>query len=241
MRTDLRELAKLAAPEPPASSGATAAGFATADSSGFVDLSAFSAAEDGANLDSWVERELARAGGKTKAGAELSAGSMAPVAMASLLGPERAAADARPRKRGWVYTAMGILGVAAVASLAVTLSRHAPQTTRTLPQSDVAAPAVAPPVAAAAPATSEAAVDTAPTGVASAAPVAVTASPLDPAPSSSSRKHAATRWHGAPAAAAAAAPAAVAKVSIPAAKSGGGGSDSLMDLMRASINSKKIF
>jgi hypothetical protein len=251
MRTDLRELAELAklpAPDPPASSSA-APGFATADSSGFVDLSAFSTADDGAGLDGWVERELARAGGKTKAGTVLSAGSMAPVAMASLLGPEPASADARPRKRGWVYTTLGIVGVAAVAGLAVILARHAPHSGGTRPQPVLASPAVAsavaPPGAAV---TTAAAADTAPAAVDSSPPPAMTVAP--PAPTSSPKKHTATRWHGIPAAAAVAPPAAVAarpattpapaKVSIPAAKSGGGGGDSLMDMMRASINSKKI-
>jgi hypothetical protein len=250
MRTDLRELAelaKLAAPDPPASSSAAPAGFATADSSGFVDLSAFSTADDGAGLDGWVERELARAGGKTKAGTVLSAGSMAPVAMASLLGPEPASADARPRKRGWAYTTLGVVGVAAVAALAVTLARHAPHSAGTLPQPVLASPAVAPALAPpGAPAATAAAVDTAPAAVDSTAPAAVTVS--SPASTSSSKRHAATRWHGGPSAGAAStavaarppATPAPAKVAIPAAKSGGGGGDSLMDMMRASINSKKV-
>ncbi len=242
LSTDLRALAKLAS-----SDGAPAPhAFESADSSGFVDLSAFSAADDANDMDSWVERELARAGGRAKGGAMLTPGSMAPVAMASLLGEaETVDTGAGARKRGWVYTGLGLFGAAVVAVLAVTLARHPPPPAKNLPQADVAA--AAPQPASFAPAASLQDVPAAaPTPVASApaAPLAVTVSAPNPTPTS--KKHP-TRWHGSPAAAAApvavathpAPPPAAAKVTIPAAKGGGGSGDSLMDMMRASINTPK--
>ena len=51
MSHDLRELAKVAKP-----AGSPGHAFDTADSSGYVDLSAFSTSDAG-----WVDRELARA------------------------------------------------------------------------------------------------------------------------------------------------------------------------------------
>src|ERR1700722_7488615 len=75
-RNDLREIAKLANH-----------GFGSADSSGYVDLSAFSA-QDG----NWIDRELGRASGgpspsnfPSSPGRILTAGSMAPVALEALL------------------------------------------------------------------------------------------------------------------------------------------------------------
>jgi hypothetical protein len=243
LRTDLRELAKLAGadstPAPPHT-------LDSADSSGFIDLSAFSASDSAGDMDSWVERELARAGGRTKGGAVLTAGSMAPVAMASLLGePEAVDADAvaGARKRGWVYTGLGLVGAAVVAVLAVALARHAPPSAKSAPQADVAAAAAQPAPGTPAAAPQDAPAAPTPVASASAAPIAVTVSAPDPTPTS--KKHP-PRWHGgsaaaaAPVAAAAAHPApAPAKVTIPAPKSGGGGGDSLMDLMRASINAPK--
>jgi len=236
LRTDLRELAKLAGSDSTPAPHA----FESADSSGFVDLSGFSAADDsGTSLDTWVERELARAGGRAKGGAVLTPGSMAPVAMSSLLG-EAEPVDRGARKRGWVYTGLGLAGAAVVGVLAVALARHAPPSAKNAPQTEVAAAAPQP---AAPPAATprEAPAASAPVATTSAAPIAVTVSAPDPAPAS--KKHPA-RWHASPAATAA--PAAVAaarpapaKVTIPAAKSGGGGGDSLMDMMRASINTPK--
>lgn len=246
LRTDFRELAKLAGSD---STPAPHAALESADSSGFINLSAFSAGDDANDMDGWVERELARAGGRAKGGALLTAGSMAPVAMASLLADAEAVETlAGARKRGWVYTGLGLFGAAVVAVLAVALARHAPTHAKNTPQVDVAAAAAAPtsPVAAAAAPHDAPAV---PSTAASApvAPIAVTVSAPDPTPTS--KKHAARR-HGSPAAAAApvaaarpaptpvqAAAPAPAKVTVPPAKSGGG--DALMDLMRASINSPK--
>jgi hypothetical protein len=233
MRTDLRELAKLAVPD----SSPTSHAFETADSSGYVDLSAFSATDD-----SWVERELARAGGRAKGGATLAAGSMAPVAMSSLLDAEPADTGAASRKRGWVYTGLGLAGTAVVAILAVAVARHAPPSTKNAAHGE--------PAVAAQPALAPATPPAAPGPVTSAAtpPIDVMVSAPDNAPAS--KKHEAAHWRGASAAAvtptapvaAATRPAQAAtpaKVTLPPPKSGGGGGDSLIDLMRASINAPK--
>jgi hypothetical protein len=232
MRNDLRELAKLASP-PAAESSATPHAFQTADSSGYVDLSAFSATDD-----DWVDRELARASGRTKGGAVLTPGSMAPVEMSSLIDAGPADTATASRKRSRVFTALALAGVAAVAALAVVLARHAPPSAKNAVPAETATPTAAgvapPPVAdTAAPATTPplAAV------TASAAPIAVS-SPDDPPPGS--KKHAAYRGHAAaPAAATHAAAAAPRPAAVPPPHTGGGGGDSLMDLMKASINGPK--
>jgi hypothetical protein len=231
MRHDLRELAKLAAPSDPNATLPHGHGFETADSSGYVDLSAFSSTDEG-----WIEKELARSSGRAQGGAVLTPGSMAPVAMTALLDaePETPAASG---KRSRVYWSLAVGGVAVVAALAVVLARHRPPPTSSASLGETAAPSVAPaapPVATPAPssATTEA---PQPVASASAAAPAVTVSARDPSPAS--KKHAA-RTHGASHSAPAAhAAVATRTVSIPPAKSAGG--DSLMDLMRASIGSKK--
>ncbi len=253
MRHDLRELAKMASPTAaPPSDHTPHNTFATADSSGFVDLSAFSATDE-----DWVEKELERSrrGDRAKGGAVLAAGSMAPVAMTALLAEADAAEEQKPKRRGWVSWTFTLTGVAALAALAVTIAKHPPPGVRTLLHPAAPPPAVAnaapilmspvapvPPPAAAAPATP----DPVPAASAS-APLAVTVAAPDNTPPT--KKKAGARWHGssaaaspapaspAPARAAAATPA---PAVIPKAKSGGGGSgDSLMDLMKASINSSK--
>ncbi len=229
MRHDLRELAKLASPTESGAPSSHGHGFQSADSSGYVDLSAFSASDD-----EWIERELARASGRAQGGAVLTPGSMAPVAMTALL-------DAEPDepgtsgKRGRFYWALAVGGVAAVAALAIVLARHRPAPTSVASQAGPMAAAAAPaPPPVATPAPSPATPD-APEAVAStsAAP-AVTVSAPDPSPVS--KKHAA-RTHGARPAPAPHAAVATRPVSIPPAKSAGG--DSLMDMMRASINGSK--
>jgi hypothetical protein len=233
MRHDLRELAKLASPTESGTTPSQGHGFETADSSGYVDLSAFSATDD-----KWIERELARAGGRAQGGAVLTPGSMAPVAMTALL-------DAEPEdtgstgKRGRVYWALAIGGIAAVAALAVVLARHRPAPTSVASQSATMAPAATPaPPPVATPAPSPAVPDAPPAVASASAAPPVTASAPDPSPAS--KKHAA-RAHGArsapPPAPAPHAAVAVRSVSIPPAKSSGG--DSLMDMMRASINGSK--
>ncbi len=227
MRHDLRELAKLANPTEPGAAPSHGHGFETADSSGYVDLSAFSSTDD-----KWIERELARASGRAQGGAVLTPGSMAPVAMTALLDAEPEA-PVGSGKRGRVYWALAIGGVAAVAALAVVLARHRPAPASVASQVETTAAAAAPapaPVATPAPAIPETAQAVA---SASTAP-AVTVSAPDPSPAS--RKHAA-HTHGARPAPAPHAAVATRKVSIPPAKSAGG--DSLMDMMRASINGSK--
>ena len=230
MRHDLRELAKLAGPTESGATPSHGHGFETADSSGYVDLSAFSATDD-----EWIERELARAGGRAQGGAVLTPGSMAPVAMTALLDAEPEATGSSG-KRGRVYWALAIGGVAAVAALAVVLARHRPAPANVASQVETTAPAAAPaPPPVAAPAPSPAIPD-APQAVASTSPSAPTVTVSAPDPSPASRKHAA-RTHGAHHAPAPHAGVTARTVSIPPAKSAGG--DSLMDMMRASINGSK--
>jgi len=221
MRDDLRALARQAAAPKDVPSSAHA--FDSADSSGYVDLSAFSSTDDG-----WVERELARAKGRVV----LTPGSLRPISMEALLVPE--AEEPKPsRTRPWVYSGLGLACACVVAFLAVTMSTHRP----VAPAKAVAeAPAVvSPPPAATAPA-APAAPDATVTAAASATPVAsvVIAAP-DPTPTS--KKHAGARRAmpaSAPAHVAVARAAAPRPVVIPAAKGGGGG-DSLMDAIRASV------
>lgn len=217
MRDDLRALARQAAAPKDVPSSAHA--FESADSSGYVDLSAFSSEDDG-----WVERELARAKGRVV----LTPGSLRPISMEALLVPE--AEETKPsRTRAWVYSGLGLVCAGVVAFLAVTMSRHRPVT----PAKAVAeAPAVVSPP----PATAAPAAPAAPEATASATPVAsvVIAAPPDPMPRS--KKHAGARRAmpaSAPAHVAVARAAAPRPVVIPAAKGGGG--DSLMDAIRASV------
>lgn len=228
MRHDLRELAKLAGPT---DSSATPHGFETADSSGYVDLSAFSATDE-----SWIEKELARASGRAQGGAVLTPGSMAPVAMTALLDAEPEA-PASTRKRGRVYAALFVSGVAAVTALAVVLARHRPPAaTASQAETAPAAAAAAPPIAT--PTASSPAPEPQAAARASAAPPPVAVSTPDPSPGL--KKHGASHAHPAhpaPAAHAATGAAPARPVSIPPAK--GGGNDSLMELMRASINGSK--
>jgi hypothetical protein len=238
LRTDLRELAKLAAP---VSSAPAPHALRSPDSSGYVDLSAFNSTDD---MDGWVERELAASGGRAKGGAVLTPGSMAPVAMSALIdaapGPDETSAGSR--KRGWVYSGLGVVGVAAVAVLAVTLARHPPPFLKSAPQPPAAAATVAPPPPAAMAVTAPIEVASTPAPAPS-VPMAVTVSAPDPGMGAKKKHGAAKHGRGAsvpPAAVAAAArPAqpAPAKVSIPAAHGSGG--DSLMDMMRASVNAPK--
>jgi hypothetical protein len=239
LRTDLRELAKLATPDHGTNSPAPHT-FQSADSSGYVDLSAFSATDDG-NMDGWVERELAAGGGRARGGAVLTPGSMAPVAMSALVDATPDETSAGSRKRGWIYTGLGVVGVAAVAALALALARHPPPFLKNAPQPPVAAAAVAAPPTAA---PTETASTPVPAPSVAAAPMAVTVSAPDPG--LGAKKHPGAKHargaSAAPAAVAAARPAQLAptKVSIPAAHTGGG--DSLMDMMRASVNSpKKVY
>ncbi|HEY6462816.1 MAG TPA: hypothetical protein VIY73_21750 [Polyangiaceae bacterium] len=255
MRNDLRELAKLAAPSAPA----TPHGFDSADSSGYVDLSAFSARDP-----AWVDRELARA----KRGAlppplpgskridALSPASMSPVALESFVLADDTASVRPSRGRRFLVGVGALAGVGLVAFLAVTLARHPPPAAAIPPTTAAAAPSPSPAapatpatetVAAAAPAPSAPAPAGQATTTPDTAPATSTAASTSPSSSSSKKKHASHRFHGAPAAApspvvAAAAekkPAAVRAAVIPASRPTAGGNDSLMDLIKKSVASGK--
>jgi len=237
MCNDLRELARLAKP----GSDSPIHGFDTADSSGYVDLSAFSTSDAG-----WVDRELARARKGAPAplprpGARaidvLTPQSMAPVSLEAFGEPEDTM-SARPSRGRRVLTAvMSLAAVGAVGVLAFTLAKHPP-----------AAPPVEAPTVAAAVAPPPVAVPTPPPAVISAAtmttstPAPVAATPTIPAPRSNaktksvatSRAHAATPAPAAAPARAAALPAVVIPKSKPSS-----GNDSLMDLIKKSVATGK--
>lgn len=260
MRNDLRELARLAKAEGEPSTPSHR--FETADSSGYVDLSAYSATDSG-----WVDRELARAkggGGRSlpppvpQAGRSsgraidaLSPESMAPVALDAFLVADGTAKTRVPRGRRVLYGVLGLASVAGVAALAFVVARHAPPPTT---KAEVAAAVAAPPPA---PATTEQAPPAqtaAGTAPSSAAPPAA-ASPTETAPAASTatakaaagpKKKAppAARAHGAPPAAAARATAAAAaapamKPAVIPPSHGKPSGDSLMDAIRSSVASGK--
>jgi hypothetical protein len=239
MRNDLRELAKLAAPV----AAAPHHGFDDADSSGYVDLSAFSAKDP-----RWVDRELARArvGGppplpppRSAAVGVVTPPSMAPVALESLLEPDETASVRPSRTKRVFYGVAALASVGVVGFLAVALARHPPP-----PAAAVQAP---PPVALEPPPTPAAVPDTATatpvaTSPAPSVTVASVAAPpaTDPASRASAPKGAKTRHaaatRAAPRAATAPSPARAAAarpVSVPASPSGGG--NSLMDLIKQSV------
>ena len=239
MRDDLRQLARMASSDAPSTPHP---GLATADSSGYVDLSALTSIDEAD--EGWVERELARAGARPRTPA-LAPGSMAPVAIASLLQTEPDLARTKAKKRTWVYSGLVFAGVGIVAVLAVAVTRNAPLSLlRRAPQSaPVPAVAAAPPptVAPVAPVAAEAPAP-GPTETASAAPVTPAKATTAAADTAPPKKAAASRAHASPApppaahAAVAAAPRPP-PAAIPAApaKKGGSGGDSLMDMMRASV------
>jgi hypothetical protein len=227
-RQDLQELARLAKSTP-------ASSFKTADSSGYVDLSAFSATDE-----SWVERELERARtgmpapsrGRSGAINALSPESMAPVALSALL--ESPPEPAAPRGRRALYVLAGLASIAAVAALAVSVARNAPPPVKTA-AATVAAPAP-PPATTATP-------DPTPVAAATPAPDTTTATTPTPAattttPRTTSKAQPAKRKIAvAPSHAVAAASQPAARpVVIPQAKSSSG--DSLMDMMKASVKAK---
>jgi hypothetical protein len=254
-RNDLRELAKLAKP----ASGAPSHGFATADSSGYVDLSAFSATDS-----SWVDRELARAkagspplpkGPRPKGRAidALSPESMSPVALESFLVTEDTARTRIPRRRRALYGVLALASVAGVGALAFIVSRHVPPGSPGKAATPVAAAAVAPPAtdtsAAAVPApppalpapaapTDTAAASagtTASAAQATSAKTEISASAKNKAPAPS-HAHAAGPATAAPRPAAAAA--AAKPVVIPPSRTQSSG-DSLMDAIRSSVAKSK--
>jgi hypothetical protein len=220
MRDDLRELARQASsPRAIPSSGRA---FKSADSSGYVDLSEFSATDDG-----WVDRELARA----KGGAMLGPGSLRPISMDALLEVEPEPSSSRTRT--WVVSGLGLAGAAAVAFLAVTLSKHAPPAAAR--QVAEATTVVAPPATTAAPAPPPVATAVAVTASVPIAPVVI----ASPDPATASKKHAGGRHPAsAPAHVAMARPAPSPRPAVIPAAKGGGSGDSLMDAIKASVTKK---
>ncbi len=248
MSNDLRELARLAKP----GSDSPVHGFDSADSSGYVDLSAYSTSDAG-----WVDRELARArkgapppppvGGRTSKGRAidvLTPASMAPVSL-ELSGEPEDTMSLRPsRARGVLYTTMGLAAVAAVGLLAFTLAKHPPpaSTPATTAAAAIAPPPPAdvptpPPAVTAAATTTTAAIAAPPTTPA--APAAVTSTVT----TSKAKKKtvAVSRSAHAIAQAPAAAPvraAAPAAVVLPKSTPSAGG-DSLLDLIKKSVATGK--
>ena len=246
MSSDLRELARLAKP----GSESPVHGFDSADSSGYVDLSAYSTSDAG-----WVDRELARArkgappppppvGGKTSKGRAidvLTPASMAPVSLEISGEPEDTMSLRPSRARGVLYTTMGLAAVAAVGLLAFTLAKHPPPAST---PATTAAAAIAPPPADV-PTPPPAVTAAATTTVAVAAPPTTPAAPVAVASTTTSKakkktvavSRAAHPVAQAPAAAPvrAAAPAAVV---LPKSTPSAGG-DSLLDLIKKSVATGK--
>jgi hypothetical protein len=249
MRNDLRELAKLAKP---AGSSPASHRFDTADSSGYVDLSAFSAKDP-----AWVDRELARAKGgsppplpksKGRAIDALSPESMAPVSIESFLAADETSPGRARRGRRALYAVLAAASIVGVGALAVVVSRNAPPPSQA-PKTEVAAAAAPPPVdptptPAAAPTETPASTETpapAPAADTTASQTTATApksSPSSAATAAKKKTAPAARAHvaaAAPAPAPAAPKAAAMKpVVIPQSRSKSSG-DPLMDAIRNSV------
>jgi hypothetical protein len=236
MHEELQELAKLAGTPNPAAVREPAHDFESADSSGYVDLSAYRA--DDAN---WVERELARAkAGGQRAIDGLSPQSMAPVALEALLAADEKLEDETPSRRRWPMVLAGIASVAAVAALAFVVTRNAPHTAKAT-QAAAAAP---PPAATQTVATPDptpipAPVPSQPPETTAQAPSAApsTASAAEPPSSAAAAKkpHATHASRGHAPAAVAAKPPAARPAAIPASHPAKSSGDSLMDAIRASV------
>jgi hypothetical protein len=240
-RRDLHELAKLAKPV----AGGPGPGFDSADSSGYVDLSAFSASDSG-----WVDRELARAkkgapppppSSRARAIDALQPESMGPVALEAFRDPERTASVRPSRARRVLWTVLGLAAVAGVAALSLTLAKHAPRAGATSTAAAAAPPSltVAPQPAAQPPVPAPTTTPVATSVTASAA--SPTVSPAAPSTAHTLRRRPAAS-HPAVAAAApppVATPAVAARpVAAPPAKPAGG-NDALLDLIKKSVATGK--
>ena len=244
MSNDLRALAKLAKP----GSDSPLHGFDTADSSGYVDLSAFSTSDAG-----WVDRELARA----RKGAPpplpspgarvidvLTPQSMAPVSLEAFGEPEDTMSVRPSRKRGALFTGMGLAAIGAVGFLAFTLAKHPPPPPQA--QDTTAAAVVAPPpVAVPTPPPAVTSAATTDPALASPATATATASASTAAASTTTTKASKKTFASPRAHAVAQAPtpapvraAALPAVVIPKSKPSSGG-DSLMDLIKKSVATGK--
>jgi len=233
MHEELKELAKLAGTPSPAAAREPAHEFDSADSSGYVDLSAYRA--DDAN---WVERELARAkAGGSRAIDGLAPQSMAPVALEALMAADEKLEDETPPRRRWPLALGGIASVAAVAALAFVVTRNAPHTAKATQAAAAPPPPAATQTVSAPDPTPAPAPETA-AQAPSAAPS--TASNPEPSPATPAKKPRAS--HASRGRAPAAAPAAVAAkppaarpAAVPASRPSKSSGDSLMDAIRASV------
>ncbi|HTQ43079.1 MAG TPA: hypothetical protein VMI75_10020 [Polyangiaceae bacterium] len=230
MHEELRELAKLAGTPNPAAAREPAHEFETADSSGYVDLSAYRADDP-----NWVEHELARAkGGGSRAIDGLAPQSMAPVALEALIAADEKLEDDAPPRRRWPLALGAIASVAAVAALAFVVTRNAPHAAKAT-QAVAAAP---PPAVTQTVSTPEPAPAPAPETAAQAPSAAPsTASNAAPTPATPAKKpHATHASRGHAPAAVAARPAAARPAAVPASRPTKSSGDSLMDAIRASVN-----
>lgn len=238
MRHDLRALAKLAKP----AAGSPMHGFDTADSSGYVDLSAYSTRDP-----AWVDRELARA----RRGASpplprtsraidvLTPESLSPVALEAFAGPEDTMSTRPSRGRKGLTVMLSLAAVGAVGFLAFTVAKHPPRAAEV--RTTIVAAAVTPPAtpdpppqpAMVRPAATQAPAAVAPLSTTTTAPTTAVIA-ASPATSPKKKTTRAVRVHAIAAAPAAAVPAVVVPTSTPAA-----GSDSLMDLIKKSVATGK--
>jgi len=235
MHEELQELAKLAGTPAPAAAREPAHEFESADSSGYVDLSAYRA--DDAN---WVERELARAkAGGPRAIDGLAPQSMAPVALEALIAADEKLEDEAPPRRRWPLALGGIASVAAVSALAFVVTRNAPHAHQAA-QAAAAAPPPAATQTVAAPdptPTPAPAAETAAQAPSAAPSAASNAEPPTATPAKKPHATHASRGHAPAAATAAVAakPAAARPAAVPASRPSKSSGDSLMDAIRASV------
>jgi hypothetical protein len=236
MHEELQELAKLAGTPSPGSAREPAHEFESADSSGYVDLSAYRADDE-----NWVERELARGkAGGSRAIDGLAPQSMAPVALDALIAADEKLEDETPPRRRWPLALAGIASVAVVAALAFVVTRNAPHA----PKATQAAAAAPPPAATQTVSSPDPTPTPAPPPeTAAQAPSAAPSTATNPAPSAATaakkpRATHASRGHApavAPAAVAARPPAAR-PAAVPASRPTKSSGDSLMDAIRASVS-----
>ncbi len=233
MHEELQELAKLAGTPKATAEREQAHAFESADSSGYVDLSAYRADDE-----SWIERELSRAkAGVGPAGQRaidgLAPQSMAPVALEALLTADERLEDDAPARRRWPLALAGIASVAAVAALAFVVTRNAPHTGQKSTQAAAAAP---PPAVTQTATTADTAPAPAPVAEPAPSSAASTASAAAPASEPAAKKpHATHASRGHAPAAAAAKPPAARPVAIPQSHPAKSTGDSLMDAIRASV------